>query len=68
MRVRALFSLGGIEWRWWACLCAGALKEFVGLEVGYFAEDEDAKLLAAVDRLETACAILDGGGAGGGTG
>lgn len=26
MSVLVDFSRGGIEWRWWACLCAGALK------------------------------------------
>lgn len=34
MRVLVDFSRGGIECRWWACLCAGALNEPVAGKEG----------------------------------
>lgn len=59
-----LFSRGGIECRWCACLCAGTLKA-LPLEVdaaGPFLVEDETKVVAVEDSDETACATLKGDG------
>jgi hypothetical protein len=44
--VRVDFSRGGIECKWWACLCAGALKAGLGSELEARPSDVNGKLVA----------------------
>lgn len=59
IRVRVDFSLGGIECRWWACLCAGALKGVPVLVTGVAEEIRERK--GDEEGLEM---LLDEGSAG----